>query len=132
MKKISCKVSDNLTIELRNVVETYGHDDSVPFNADIYVFLDGKKRGVYAGYAYNDGWGGMSTIRCENEDVRSILQKFADDLQKNRKVPYEQGCKVIDYLPASFDFLIDLMVEECLYCNKAVFDYDKNFVSNAA
>ena len=123
MKKITCKVDDNLTIELRNVVETYGHDDSIPYNADIYVFLNGSKRAVYAGYAYNDGWGGMSTIRCENQDVQPILQKFADDLRKNKSVTSEYG-----YLDASFDFLIDLMVEECLYYNTKDYNFDVNFV----
>ena len=127
MKKITCKINDNLTVELRNVVETYGHDDSIPFNADIYVFLDGKKRGTYAGYAYNDGWGGMSTIHCENEKVQPILKQLNKDLRKNRVVPYESGGRTT-YLDADFEFLVNLMVEECLYCGVKDYDFEKNFV----
>ena len=130
MRKITCKIDENLTIELRNVVEVYGHDDSIPFNADVYVYLNGKKRAVYAGYAYNDGWGGESTIRCENQAVKSALQAFADNV-RTKSVVYEHHGKIY-YLPASFDFLIDLMVEACLYERATEYDYDKNFVNHAA
>ena len=127
MKKITCKINDNLTVELRNVVETYGHDDSIPFNADIYVFLDGKKRATYAGYAYNDGWGGMSTIHCDNEKVQPILKQLNKDLKENRVVPYESRGRTT-YLDADFEFLVNLMVEECLYCGVKDYDFEKNFV----
>lgn len=124
MRKISCKIDDSLTIELRNVRETYGHDDSIPFNADIYAYVGGKKRATYVGYAYNDGWGGMSTIKCEKA-MQPTMQKLADDLRE-LVVPYY--CGTMNYLPASLDFLIDLMVESCLCHGTAEYPFRKNFV----
>jgi hypothetical protein len=129
MKKISCKIDDNLTIELRNVIEVRGHDDSIPFNADIYVYLNGKKRAEYVGYAYNDGWGGESVIECENDNVEPFLKKFEIEL-RGMSVPYVYGGKTT-YLPASLDFFIDLMVENCLYDGATEFSYHDNFVKAA-
>lgn len=127
MKKITCKFDDNLTIELRKVVEVRGHDDSLPFNADIYLYINGSKKAEYAGYAYNDGWGGQSDIVCENDDVRPYLKKLAIILT-TFKMPYDYRGETT-YLPASLDFLIDLMVEECLYGGVTEYDFNKNFVS---
>lgn len=124
MRKISCKIDDTLTIELRNVRETYGHDDSTPFNADIYAYVDGKKTATYVGYAYNDGWGGMSTIKCEN--LRPIMKGLSDKM-RGMASPYEYGGRVT-YLPASLDFLIDLMVESSLYYGVSEFSLKDNFV----
>ena len=130
MKKISCKINDNLTLELRNVKEVYGHDDSLPFNADIYLYLNGKTRATYAGCAYNDGWGGMSIIHCHVQALRPVLQGLADDLQK-MEYKYDYY-KEVTYLPASLDFLIDLMVEECLYRGKTEYFYKEYFTPKAA
>ena len=119
MKKITCKVGGT-TIELRNVKEVYGHDDSIPFNADIYV------QGVYAGYAYNDGWGGDSVIRADNEKSRNELQELSNKLKK-MYVVYDAPYGTTEYLKASLRFLIDLMVEDCLYYGKNEYDFAKNF-----
>jgi hypothetical protein len=124
MKKISCKINDNITFELRNVIEVNGHDDSLPFNADIYLRLNGRKRAVYVGYAYNDGWGGDSIIRCKNN--QAVISDIKDYL-RDMMVPYNAYGK-IGYLPASLPFLIDLMVEDCLYKGTTEYDFNKNFV----
>jgi hypothetical protein len=129
MKKITCKINDNITLELRKVVEVRGHDDSLPFNADIYAYRNGKKKAEYVGYAYNDGWGGQSVIKCENEDIKPTIQALDNEL-RTMKVPYVYNSK-ITYLPASLDFLIELMAEECLYDGVTEYDFNKNFVKVA-
>lgn len=127
MKKITCKINDNITLELRKVVEVRGHDDSLPFNADIYLYINGNKKAEYAGYAYNDGWGGESDIVCENEDIKSTIQALDNEL-RTMKVPYIYNGETT-YFSASLDFLIELMVEECLYDGVTEYDFNKNFVS---
>lgn len=126
MKKISCKINDIVTLELRNVKETYGHDDSLPFNADVYLRFCNSKRATYVGYAYNDGWGGDSVIRCENH--QDTINALKDYLRNDMVYPYNYYGK-IEYLPASLSFLIDLMVEDCLYNRATEYDFNKNFVA---
>lgn len=126
MKRILCKIDKYFTIELRNVRETYGHDDSTPFNADIYAYIGGKEKATYVGYAYNDGWGGESTITCENNEVQPILQAISNKIRK-MVVPYTYR-NTTEYLPASLDFLIDLMVESCLYKGMTEYPFKENFI----
>lgn len=129
MKKISCKINDDFTLELRDVKEVMGHDDSLPFNAYIYLRKNGSKRANYVGYAYNDGWGGDTCIRCEEKKHLPAMQSLSNYIRQF-SVPYTYGGRT-NYLPASLSFLIDLMVEVCLYNGTTEYDFSKNFIKAA-
>ena len=86
-KTIRCHVGDSLIIELRNVREVYGHDDSLPFNADLYVANQvwGLNDFNLVGRAWNDGWGGDTVIDSINPVVTKVLDMF---LRNNYKMVY--------------------------------------------
>lgn len=80
-KTIRCHIGDSLILELRNVREVYGHDDSLPFNADLYV--ENREWGIkdfnLVGRAWNDGWGGDTVI----ESINPVITKMLDALLRN-------------------------------------------------
>lgn len=55
--KISAKVGDKYTVRLKDFRIIDGHDDSLPYRADVLV------NGVTVGTVLNDGWGGMSDFQ---------------------------------------------------------------------
>lgn len=55
MKKIF-KVFGKLKIEIRKYREVMGHDDSLPYNAELWV------NNQHFADCFNDGWGGETTI----------------------------------------------------------------------
>ena len=64
---IICKLSEKIWIGLGNTRENYGHDDSLPYQADIYIHdadncPEGDTSFKRVGTIYNDGWGGDSDI----------------------------------------------------------------------
>lgn len=64
---IFAKLAPEIWVGLANVRENYGHDDSLPYQADIFVYdKDNCPKGECAfkrvATIYNDGWGGESNI----------------------------------------------------------------------
>lgn len=75
---ITCEINKDLKITLKKIVETFRHDDSLPFNAELYVqsteqgFLEITR----IGRVWNDGWGGDSVIES------STYLKFLETLDR--------------------------------------------------
>lgn len=65
-KIIGLNVADKFTIIVKDAKEVYGHDDSLPYNADFIVKKHDKE--VFRGIAYNDGWGGLSNYEITEGD----------------------------------------------------------------
>lgn len=115
MSKITCKVNDDLTIVLADVRQTYGHDDSLPFQADIHVQSEklGLPKLTRVGHAYNDGWGGDTVI--ESAQYRNILNTIDGMLLNN----YQIHVKKPDISWAvRLDYLVSIMAEQSIYCKK--------------
>ena len=115
MSKITCKINDDLTIALVNVQKVYGHDDSLPFQADIHV--KSKELGfpelTRIGYAYNDGWGGGTVI--ESAHYRNILNTIDGMLINNYQInikKYNMSWAV------RLDYLVSIMAEQSIYGHK--------------
>lgn len=106
--KRTCKVTDRVTIMVTNAFETYGHDDSLPYNADLYASLDGGKMTLVA-YCSNDGWGGDSCIRGINSD----MQKFLNDLSAQINEKYVLRYHGVD-IPCHLDLIVDMMAEDII------------------
>lgn len=69
-KNISTLIG-NHTVELHNCREVKGHDDSLPFEANL--FIDGN----YVGDVHNDGWGGVANvIVLEHADLAEEVNAF--------------------------------------------------------
>lgn len=119
MGKITCKVNDDLTIELVNVRKTYGHDDSLPFQADIYVKSSelGFPKLTCVGQAYNDGWGGDTVIESAHHKhiINTINGILMNSYQIHIKKPEISWAVRLDYL-------VSIMAERSIYWNKTKMD----------
>lgn len=84
---ITCIINNDLQIRLENVKEVYGHDDSLPFNADVFVYDRKDESGCFhkIAIAYNDGWGGNSVI----EPTMAKYQIQLNDIDNYLKENYE-------------------------------------------
>lgn len=106
LKNVMCKVNDDLSIIVSNTREVYGHDDSLPFNAEIFINKDGVTEQVAT--AWNDGWGGETNIDAladKQEVVKSLEEKM-------RTYKYQ-------FIGHEFEASLPMVVE--LLANAAVF-----------
>jgi hypothetical protein len=119
MSKITCKVNDDLTIALVNVQKTYGHDDSLPFQADVHV--KSRKLGfpklTYVGYAHNDGWGGDTVI--ESALHQYILNTINGILMNGYQIHIKRP--EISWA-VRLDYLVSIMAERSIYGHKTNMD----------
>ena len=78
---ITCEVNPFLQIVLMNVRKVFGHDDSLPFNAEVYVRKD---NGIltHVANAWNDGWGGETNIDPISKDVQPLLIEAECEVEK--------------------------------------------------
>lgn len=100
------------TFELRNCKEVMGHDDTLPFNADIY--LNGKR----IGSAWNTGWGGDSEYRLGNditESDKTALKEVEDTIAGI------QLLKEFNDTKWRLHDLLDFMAEEAVCCRARTF-----------
>lgn len=101
------------TLELKNCKEVMGHDDSLPFNADIH--LNGK----HIGSAWNTGWGSDAEYRL-NHDLtdtdKTALKEVKDSLKKIQLLK--------DYTDTKWtlEHLFDFMAEKAVYCKAKTFN----------
>ena len=65
-----------------NVRKVFGHDDSLPFNAEVYVRKD---NGIltHVANAWNDGWGGETNIDPISKDVQPLLIEAECEVEKH-------------------------------------------------
>lgn len=87
MKKIEniqilCFFNNDLAIGLSGVRENMGHDDSLPYQAEVFIYdrennPDGSMAFQKLGEIWNDGWGGES-----NFTLTDTRNRFKDYLKK--------------------------------------------------
>jgi hypothetical protein len=112
MGKITCKINEDLTIALVNVQKTYGHDDSLPFQADIHVKSEklGLPELTRIGRAFNDGWGGDTVI--ESAHYRPLLNEIEKYLTQNYQIHIKKP--EISWA-VRLDYLISIMAERSIF-----------------
>ena len=119
MAKIECKVNEDLTIVLDNIQKTYGHDDSLPFQADIYIKSEklGFPKLTRVGHAYNDGWGGDTVIGSASH--QHILNTINGILMNNYQIHIK---KPEITWAVRLDYLVSIMAECSIYGHKTKMD----------
>lgn len=115
MSKITCKINEDLAIALANVQKTYGHDDSLPFQADIHVKSEklGLPEWTHVGRAFNDGWGGDTVI--ESAHYRPLLNEIEKYLTHNYQIHIRKP--EISWT-VRLDYLVSIMAERSIYGRK--------------
>lgn len=118
MAKIKTTIGETI-LELRDLKETYGHDDSIPFNANVYI--DGE----HIGNAWNDGWGGDSCLDCKTNAAKERADKLDEYIKKNYTMTYGKMSwemtllQAIDYLVCyGLDGRKTLRLEQLEGCQK--------------
>lgn len=106
LKNVMCKVNDNLSIIVSNTREVYGHDDSLPFNAEIFICKDGVTEQIAT--AWNDGWGDETNI-----DALADKQEVVKSLEEQMRTYKYQ------FMGREFNASLPMVVE--LLANAAVF-----------
>jgi hypothetical protein len=111
MKKIGIHFGI-FTIIVINAREVYGHDDSLPYNADFTLLENGKE--VAKGRAFNDGWGGTSNYQFgrhtqEQQDAWNRASEYCKENIKYKWNDLEIKLDLID--------VIDHLVEIAIYSN---------------
>ena len=111
-KKKSCIVNCIFgamgTISLKNVEQRYGHDDSLPFQGDLYL------NNVMIATCWNDGWGGETNIDAVNGSAAGTINIIDDYLRTNYKMHFKYDGKDHDF-PVGLDYVIDVMANDALF-----------------
>lgn len=100
----------NTIIELRNIKEQVGHDDSIPYSADVYF------NNEPLGTIYNDGWGGQSIFKIHPKSLE-IIKENVDEIVTKYSTRYGRVILTYDNLEevcdeiASFYFSIKDIVK---------------------
>ena len=105
MTNIKLHINEKLALELRNVREIHGHDDSLPYDA-LLLIHEGTDV-TFIGTVFNSGWGGPTDITPQTEVARAKMQEVDDFLKKNYKVQYR------DYpaFECDLEYAVDCMAE---------------------
>lgn len=92
-------------IELRNYKRVMGHDDSLPYQASLYV--NGKR----VADAFNDGWGGISTIRPTKGNEELVGQVSDYLVEHGKEFPCEDKYFNLELYYDTLDFVCDTLAE---------------------
>jgi len=83
--QILCVLSDKLTIGMTSIRENMGHDDSLPYQAEVFILdkennPDGSMAFQKMGEIWNDGWGGDSnfTLTDQRERFKDYLKEVTE------------------------------------------------------
>lgn len=128
-KTITCKVNEELTITLKNVTEVMGHDDSLPFNADLYIRNAKHKRSKLVARCWNDGWGGETNIDTILPEDRETVANTNDFLKNTYECPFVVAGKKYA-IDMTLEFLVSIMAEFAIHrdINSIKLDYLKDVV----
>lgn len=110
MAKITCTINSNFVIALCRCREVMRHDDTLPFNAELYI------NGIPICNTYNTGWGGSADAgRFKSDEARKLFEEKDKELRTQYVyVFYYNGVQnsfsiniytLIDYL--AYDLLCD-------------------------
>ena len=94
--QIYAKLSDNIWVGLSAIRENAGHDDSLPYQADILIHKKDTEPNTSdatfekVGMIWNDGWGGMSNIVPDTSvETAKELIKEAKQQAANHQMAWE-------------------------------------------
>lgn len=81
--QIVTKFTENFWVCLANLRENKGHDDSLPYQADVYVMQKANHTLTFTKIAsvWNDGYGGDSNLEILNAE---LFQKVKDECAKHQ------------------------------------------------
>ena len=81
--QIVTKFTEDFWVCLANLRENMGHDDCLPYQADVYVMQKENHTLKFTKIAsvWNDGWGGDSNVEVLNPD---LVQKVQDECLKHQ------------------------------------------------
>lgn len=81
--QIVTQFNENFWVCLANLRENMGHDDSLPYQADVYMMNRENHTLTFTKIAsiWNDGWGGDSNVEVLNAD---LVQKVQDECLKHQ------------------------------------------------
>ena len=81
--QIVTQFNENFWVCLANLRENMGHDDSLPYQADVYMMNRENHTLTFIKIAsiWNDGWGGDSNVEVLNAD---LVQKVQDECLKHQ------------------------------------------------
>ena len=108
--------------ELRSYKEIAGHDDSLPFQAKVYV--DGKECGV----AYNDGWGGETEVRATKEGAFKTLNEVEKYIREHKEEYYMGEYEGIKLYHRDLSSITDMLADNCARQREALKHADKALV----
>ena len=118
----------NYTLLVSKAVKTYGHDDSLPYNADFKVWNDTEKKKHFSGKAWNDGWGGDSVVEIDKAEDNEKLKDF-DRLCKENIILKWKDLEIPFGIDKVIDFLAELLIFNkdrvggYIFSTKAINDY---------
>lgn len=111
--QILCVLSDTLTIGMSGIRENMGHDDSLPYQAEVFIFdKENNPEGSMAfqkfGEVWNDGWGGEScfTLTDQRNRFQDYLKKVTELCEAHQM--YWEGKPFASY---KLTDLLDIMAE---------------------
>lgn len=79
------------TLMLKNCQEVYGHDDSMPYMADLYEVKGvNDEELVHLAKCSNDGWGGDTLVNSVSKEADSRLAEIDAFIKKWYKLYYKQ------------------------------------------
>ena len=116
---IVCVLSDTLTLGLSGVRENMGHDDSLPYQASIFLFdKENNPEGSCAfekiGDIWNDGWGGESNLdMSQRKRHQELIKKITELVLEHQMYWHDKP-----FAPYSFTDLCDIMAERYLSVNE--------------
>ena len=116
MNRILLRIKDGLFLELRNLVEIHGHDDSLPYDGHLIVHDNSDNTFTYIGTVFNDGWGGPTAISPKSPEGKAKMEQIDALLKENFKVKYRGE----DAFPCDLEYAVDCMADAFL-CHKVGF-----------
>lgn len=106
---IIVRLGRTLKVEFTEFAEVEGHDDSLPYNAQVWI------NDCPCGIAFNDGWGGESEFRS-NGNYDNLVEAVKEEALKYRAFfDIPDGAKNFQL---TLPLLFDLMAYWCCTCSK--------------
>ena len=106
---IIVKVGRSFKVEFGNFSEQVGHDDSLPYGAEVWI------NDCPCGTAFNDGWGGESVFNS-NGHYDNLVEALGEEVLKYRAFfDIPDGAKNFQL---TLPLLFDLMAYWCCVCGK--------------
>ena len=118
--QIICTIENGLVLGLADIQQTEGHDDSLPYQADIYIYQP-DTLWQKIGAIWNDGWGAESHIRYADPLSGPILIEKANSACKKHKITFMD-----ESFQYEFKLLCDCIAAQYLDCDEQKLLPEKN------